>query len=132
MTYTFSQHSKDQLATCHDKLITLCYHVIKVHDFRVDIGHRGEKEQTLAYIKGASKMPWPNSKHNSIPSMAVDLLPYLGGKFIGWENKAQWAYFNGIVRGVASELGIAIRQGGDWNGDNNLKDGWDSPHIELI
>jgi peptidoglycan L-alanyl-D-glutamate endopeptidase CwlK len=43
------------------------------------------------------------------------------------------SYFAGFVKGVASQMGIPIRWGGDWNSDNNLKDNKfdDLPHFEL-
>ena len=42
-------------------------------------------------------------------------------------------YFAGFVKGIALMLGIPIRWGGDWNGNNDLKDNNfdDLPHFEL-
>lgn len=46
---------------------------------------------------------------------------------------ARWYYFGGYVCGVASELGIPVRWGGDWNGNRKVDDQTfhDLPHFEL-
>ena len=43
-------------------------------------------------------------------------------------------YFGGIVRGIALEMGIRIRWGGDWDGDHTLNDQNfnDLLHFEVI
>lgn len=45
---------------------------------------------------------------------------------------ARWYYFGGYVCGVADELGIGIRWGGDWNGNRAIDDQSfdDLPHFE--
>jgi hypothetical protein len=45
---------------------------------------------------------------------------------------ARWYYFGGYVCGVAEELGIPIRWGGDWNGNRQVDDQSfdDLPHFE--
>jgi hypothetical protein len=45
-------------------------------DFKILCGHREEKEQNEAFNKGNSKLKWPQSKHNSLPSLAVDIAPF--------------------------------------------------------
>ena len=57
---------------------------------------------------------------------------------IDYKDKERIIYFAGIVMGVAAKLyeegkiKHKIKWGGDWNMDNNLKDGWDWGHFELI
>lgn len=46
----------------------------------------------------------------------------------------RWYYFGGYVCGVADELGIAVRWGGDWDGDREIRDQSfnDLPHVERV
>lgn len=117
--------SAEKLATCHPDLIKL---ITAVRDdsrcpmlFTVTCGHRGEEEQNDAYARGASKVQWPNGKHNSFPSVAVDLAPhpYPSEEELE-ETTARLARF---VKIKAIELGIRINAGLDW--------GWDYFHFEL-
>jgi hypothetical protein len=45
----------------------------------------------------------------------------------------RWMHFCGYVKGVADTMGIPIRQGCDWNGNNIFTDQTfnDLPHCEL-
>jgi peptidoglycan LD-endopeptidase CwlK len=134
----FSQTSKDRLISCHSDLQILCNKLIERYDFAVICGHRGEEEQNKAFREGNSKLQWPNSKHNTEPSLAIDIVSYEDGR-LDW-SKTQSAYFAGRVMGTADELfaqGIMkhrIRPGVDWNNDNNIDDTkfWDSAHFEII
>lgn len=140
MTFKFSDHSLLQLKTLHPDLQTICSYVIQRHDFRIDVGHRGESDQNEAFRAGKSKLKFPQSKHNSNPSHAMDLLPFVGGKFIGWLELGQWRFFAGRVLGTADmlytmgEIGHRLRWGGDWDGDNDMRDNTfnDLPHFELL
>jgi peptidoglycan LD-endopeptidase CwlK len=133
----FSQTSLDRLKTCHRDLQVLFNHVILEYDCLIVCGQRGEKEQNDAFDKGHSKLRFPNSKHNSSPSMAVDVVPYEQG--IDW-GKLQSAHFAGYVKGIADQLyriGTIkhhIRFGIDWNSNNDIDDTtfWDANHFELI
>ena len=139
MPFSFSDHSKKQRATLHPDLQKICDTLIKFHDFRIQEGHRGKAAQDAAFSSGKSKLKFPNSKHNSTPSEAMDLLPFVNGAFIGWTDLAQWRYFAGQVVMCANMLFDAgqiktrLRWGGDWDGDNDLKDNTfnDLPHFEL-
>ena len=129
----FSFTSKERLATCHPDLQRLFNAVIKEVDCTIIEGHRGEERQNRFFLEGGSKVEWPDSKHNKVPSEGVDAGPYIWGKGLSWEPK-QCYYFAGIVKAKASELGIKIRWGGDWDGDNDVNDQKfnDLGHFELI
>lgn len=128
----FSQKSKDKLATCDDRLQTIFNLVVVDFDCTIIAGHRGESEQNALYNADPPKtqVKYPDSKHNSSPSKAVDVAPYP----IDWDDRERFSYFAGCVVTTARNLGIGIRWGGDWNGDNILKDNNfdDLPHFELI
>lgn len=102
-------------------------------DITVIQGHRSEKEQNEAYKAGKSKLKYPKSKHNSDPSRAVDIAPWVGGQ-IPWENEKYFYFMAGIVFTVSEDLGINIRWGGNWNSNENFDDQSfdDLVHFELV
>ena len=131
----FSAASLKQYNTLCEELQRVCDRVIQTFDFSIIEGFRNEQKQNLAYIKGFSKVKWPNGRHNKSPSDAMDLAPYP----IDWSNDAdairEFCYLAGFVVGIASELGIKLRWGGDWNSDRDLQDEKglrDWGHFEVI
>ena len=131
----FSERSRSNLAECHIDLQVIFNEVIKYFDCVVIEGHRPKEEQDAAYAKGMSKVKYPDSKHNTLPSMAVDALPFP----IDWKDTDRMKYFAGHVMGIAKLLKATgrithnLRWGGDWDGDTDLKDNsfMDLPHFEL-
>jgi len=125
----FGKVSLERLATCHPDLQKVFNKVIENVDCTIICGHRGEEEQNDAYRTGKSKEKWPNSKHNSSPSMAVDAAPFP----IDWNDRSRFYYFAGYVLATAHSLGVKLRLGADWDGDFDLKDQnfYDLPHFEL-
>ena len=130
----FSDSSLKRLGTCHPKLCALFLKVLKAHDCVIVCGHRNQEDQDKAYFDGKSKLRWPHSKHNSIPSMAVDVVPYDSVKKEPiWDNVKSLYFFAGIVKGIAQEMGVKVRFGGDWDGDNNFNQSFDDlVHWELM
>lgn len=122
--------SIDRLSTCHSDLRLLFGEVAKHYDLTIVCGHRTKEDQDEAFRTGKSKLKWPNGKHNQMPSLAVDAVPFP----IDWNDKMRFYHFIGYVRGVAAQLGIKIRCGADWDGDFDFKDQnfHDLPHFELI
>ena len=98
-------------------------------DCSILCGHRTKEEQN-ALPSTNTQVRYPNSKHNSLPSKAVDATPYPYDE----DDRERFSYFAGIVIGVGASMGVAIRWGGDWDKDNELKDnGFDDlMHFELI
>ena len=127
---SFSQTSKDNLATAEEPLQRLFNRVIKKFDCSVICGHRGREEQEKAFREGKSQARFGQSKHNHYPSRAVDVVPYP----IDWEDREYFARFAGYVQAVADDEGINIRWGGDWDMDNRSNDETfsDLPHFELM
>lgn len=93
-------------------------------------GHRGQEAQEEAVRTGRSKVSYPNGKHNSLPSKAVDVAPYP----IDWKDEKRFCYFAGVVVEKARAMGITLRWGGDWNRNTDLKDQsfHDLPHFEIV
>jgi peptidoglycan L-alanyl-D-glutamate endopeptidase CwlK len=118
---TLGKTSKARLMACHDDLKRLVEEVAKTHNITVLCGHRTQEEQNEAFTKGNYKAPWPKSKHNQLPSLAVDIAPYP----INWQNLQSFIDLSKVVKSVADDLGIKIIWGGDF------KSFKDMPHYEL-
>ena len=131
----FSRTSKKHLDTCHQDIQTIFNYVIQYFDCTIVCGRRSKEAQNRAYDDGFSKVRYPDSKHNSIPSMAVDAIPWP----IEWDNIKRMKYFAGYVMGMAKMLKKygAIEHdlitGLDWDNDTILKDTTfvDHPHFQL-
>jgi peptidoglycan L-alanyl-D-glutamate endopeptidase CwlK len=125
----FGKTSKKRLETCDSRLQEVLNEVIKHVDCSVLEGHRDKDRQNKLYEEGKTKVKYPNGRHNRQPSLAVDVTPYP----VDWEDRERQTLFAGFVIGVASQMGINLRWGGDWDQDfqvvNNRFD--DFPHFEL-
>ena len=128
----FGPGSRAQLATCHPELRRLFTEVIKHADCKVLEGRRTVEQQRINIAKGVS---WTmNSKH--IPetpdglSRAVDVIIYP----VDWEDWKKLYWFGGLVKGIATQLGVPLRWGGDWDSDQNLQEEkrLDLVHFELV
>ena len=119
---TFGRKSTERLTQAHPDLQHLFSEIIKTIDCSVLCGYRGKEEQEAAYRDGNSKLHFPDSKHNHLPSLAVDVAPYP----INWQNIERFKSFGEFVKKTAEELGIKIRWGGDF------KTWKDYPHYEII
>lgn len=82
--------------------------VIKHYDCSVTSGYRGKEKQNEYFQLGLSKVEYPNSKHNVMPSQAVDVVPYP----VDWEDWKRFYHFGGFVLGIAKSMKLEIRWGG--------------------
>jgi len=140
--YKFGRKSKQRLAQCHKNLQFLANEAIKVLDFSVVEGHRGEKRQNQLYVAKATKVKWDKSKHNKLPSEAYDVYPYpvvipdqkKQKKLEFAKNLARFYLLVGVFKALAFVYSIDIRCGADWDGDGEILDNTfdDICHIEII
>lgn len=139
--YKFSNTSLKRLNTCHPDLQRLANELIKHIDFTIIEGERSVEKQKSLVISGASKTM--NSKHIKDPktgkSHAFDIAIYP----IKWgdgslpsdiKDRHRNYAFAGFVLGVAAQLGIKLRWGGDWNDNWEFNDQSfdDVVHFELV
>ena len=132
----FSKVSCDRLDTCHEDLQLIFSEVVRLFDCSILEGHRGHDRQQLMFQKRLSQVEWPDSKHNPMPSMAVDVAPYP----IDWEDEGRFYMFAGWVMCVAmrlfekEEITHMLRWGGDWNRNWYTTDQsfFDGVHFELV
>jgi peptidoglycan L-alanyl-D-glutamate endopeptidase CwlK len=137
---SFSESSKNRLLTCDPRLQELLNEAIKIIDFTVIEGHRGQEAQDKAFREGKSKLRWPKGNHNALPSRAVDIAPVfydVAGK-IDWNDLVAFGRLMGYIQCLAVQRGIKLRFGLDWDGDfrsvNRDPDEsfFDAPHLELV
>lgn len=133
---SFGTDSLQKLNTCHADLQTLFHEVIKYFPCKVIAGNRNKADQDKAFTEKKSKLQFPNSKHNSMPSMAADVMPFP----VDWNDTNRMRYFAGYVMGIAAllkeqgKMAFSVRYGGDWDRDTQLKDNVfnDMVHFELV
>ena len=104
-----------------------------IMDFSIDCGFRTKAEQDRVFRLKRSKVQWPNSRHNHLPSKAMDLVPYVRGKS-SW-NKLHCCVLAGLILAAAAELGVKLRWGGNWDMDSEPitdQDFQDLVHFEEV
>lgn len=142
----FGATSRSNLAECHPDLQKLFNKVIEGWDCSIIDGKRTIEEQRKNVAKGVSQTM--DSKHlpqGDGTSHAADVMPYPFDwdkiekglqaikKADGGMEIAEVYAFQGFVKGVAFMMGIDLRQGYDWDGDEQFEDQTfnDLPHNEL-
>jgi peptidoglycan L-alanyl-D-glutamate endopeptidase CwlK len=140
--YLYSQRSLDNLATAHPLWTDIMTYVLEELgiDHSIICGHRGKEAQNQALADKVTTLAWPFSKHNQLPSLAIDAVPYP----ILWHHsntrtRAKYTQemirFVTIVQMVAKfKFGVTVRVGLDWDRDWSLMDNKfnDYPHMELV
>lgn len=131
--YRFSRRSTEQLQSCDPDLILLFNEALADSNCPSDMtileGHRGEARQNQMVAEGKSQLRWPKSRHNSFPSMAVDVAPYVGGG-VSWS----WPHYYPMaehIKGTWARLKAEGKVAGEleWGGDwRSFKDG---PHWQI-
>tara|TARA_R100000315_G_C5193362_1_gene112944 strand:+ start:451 stop:831 length:381 start_codon:yes stop_codon:yes gene_type:complete len=123
--YRFGKRSKARLKGVKPELVNVLNELVKIMDVTIIEGLRTEERQKQLVASGASKTKF--SKH--LEGKAVDLAPYP----IDWEDRDRFHYMGGMIRGIAKQLNVNVRWGGDWDSDGETKDnGFDDlVHVEL-
>lgn len=133
----FGARSESNLLSVHPKLVEVCRFVIQVYDFTVLCGHRDEEAQNATYPT-YTKVQWPNSKHNRLPSEAVDIWPWdpILHKLAPWTAIEEATMLAGHMLMAAYALDVKLRWGHDWNRNGVLWDEKgklvDRPHFEIF
>ena len=121
----FGKRSKERLRGVDTKLVNVLNELVKIMDVTIIEGLRSEQRQEKLLKAGSTKTKF--SKH--IEGKAVDLAPYP----IDWEDRDRFHYMGGMIRGIAKQLNVPVRWGGDWDGDGETKDNQfdDLVHVEI-
>lgn len=134
---SFGKKSKGLLETCDRRWINILNEVVKYYDCTIITGHRDKATQNQKYEEGTSELKWPNSKHNSFPSMAVDVAPWPIPEDWGdkeWKERTKFYELKAIIFYEAAKQNVKIRWGGDWDRDYDYTDNKfdDLVHFEII
>tara|TARA_R100000742_G_C4272134_1_gene91235 strand:+ start:893 stop:1273 length:381 start_codon:yes stop_codon:yes gene_type:complete len=123
--YKFGRRSRERLKGVDVRLVNVLNELIKMMDVTIIEGLRSAERQEELLAKGATKVRY--SKH--MEGKAVDLSPYP----IDWENRDGFYYMGGMIRGIAKQMGVNVRFGGDWDSDGDTKDNSfdDLVHVEI-
>lgn len=126
--YKFSKRSINNLNECHWILQEVAHEAIKLFDFTVIEGIRGEHDQNLYFNKGLTQKKFPQSAHNKNPSLAFDAVPFpVNWKDIPSFNKMGETLKKAfeIVSKRFNLKGVEFVWGGDY------KSFKDRPHFEI-
>ena len=133
MKYTWGDASRKRRAELDPRLQRIVDELLKYADVTIVCGYRGEEEQERLFREGKSKARWLQSKHNTYPSLAVDIQPY---PLPANENdlRAGLGYLAGLAMAIADAQGVRLRWGGDWNMNGSVADnGFDDLyHLEIV
>ena len=126
----FSDKSVSNLTTCDTRLQRLFQRVVRDFDCTILEGHRNKDRQNQMVEEGKSQVRWPGGKHNTLPSLAIDVTPYP----IVWDDRERQTLFAGFVLATAKAMGIDLRWGGDWDSDTEVGDNRfdDLVHFEIV
>ena len=134
---TFGKVSRERLDTCNYQLQKVMKLAIQrtFVDFGIAEGNRSLERQKELFAKGLTTKDGviTFSKHNSMPSMAVDIFGWVNGKEC--YTVAVMCYLAGVIQSCAAELNIPIRWGGNWDQDGEIitdQTFQDLPHFELV
>ena len=143
--WKYGERSSTKLMTVHPRLRMVAFRGLERSPYDIAIVHgwRGEEVQNALFDSRASTKRWPDSKHNRSEddeyelidqiSDAFDFAPWVNGK-IPWDETHIFACVAGCFFAAASELGVTLRWGGDWDGDGNTKEHklQDWGHMEIV
>ena len=107
------KRSKKRLEGVDSRLIALLERVCKYFDITVIEGKRSQERQNMLVEQGKSKTKF--GKH--VQGKAVDIAPYP----IDWKARDDFHYLGGFVLGIATQMGLNVRWGGDWS-DSSLSE----------
>tara|TARA_R110000744_G_scaffold8350_3_gene27841 strand:+ start:602 stop:1003 length:402 start_codon:yes stop_codon:yes gene_type:complete len=127
--YRFGKRSRERLSGVNVKLVNVLNELIKIMDVTIIEGVRSDEKQKEYFDKGKSKIDGITKKGQHQLGKAVDLAPYP----IDWNDRDTFYYMGGMIRGIAKQLNVNVRYGGDWDGDGKTKDNNfdDLVHIEI-
>ena len=107
-----------KLATCHPVLQEMALYIHQRQPIRVFTCHRSRAEQRKKKAEGRSTLEV--GKHNSVPSMAIDMVPYSGRGPIKWDDFTALYTMNGHAYGFMASKGaefykgFKLRFGAEW------------------
>jgi len=133
--YRLSQRSLDRLEGCDPKILKIVNLAITYTAIDFGIAHNGgfrsAEKQNKIFKDGASTKDGHEKRSKHQDGIAFDYLCY-DNNGVTW-NKHHYFMVYGAIHAAAEHLGIAIRWGGNWDGDSDFNDQNfnDYGHVEL-
>ena len=109
----FGKRSRERLRGVDAKLVNVLNEVVKYFDITIIEGQRSQERQNELVAQGKSKTKF--GKH--VLGKAVDMAPYP----IDWQARDDFHLLGGFVLGIASQMGVNVRWGGDWSSSSLYK-----------
>jgi len=119
--------------TLDPRLQNLCNEIlVEYSNISLLYGYRGRVLQNRLFQEKKSKLRFPDSKHNTRPSLAVDIAPWpypINDNILF----GALGFLGGIATVLARRDGLPLVWGGDWNVNGSMVDNTfnDYFHIEL-
>lgn len=108
-------YSPDRLLSVDKNLVALIQEASKKWEIIIVCGFRNREAQEKAFKEGKSKLQFPHSKHNVVPSKAVDVASYdIFQHKIDWSEKTCQElrdYIDEVARNMKIKLAPRI----DWD-----------------
>jgi peptidoglycan L-alanyl-D-glutamate endopeptidase CwlK len=135
----FSAVSLARLAGAHPLLQKIMHAALGKYDFTILQSQRGRADQEKAFRAGNTHAHFGQSAHNWDPAIALDVAPWP----IDWNDRGRFIALNKVIGcfdpatgygyGIAKDMKVPLRWGGDWNFNGILTDEHlvDLPHYEL-
>src|SRR6478736_2330599 len=96
MGYKFSQASLASRAKLLPCLQQVVDEAIKVIDFKILDATRGKAAQEKAFKQGNTEVHYPNSAHNYVPALAMDLFPAP----YDWDNRQSFINLSKVILAI--------------------------------
>lgn len=132
--FKLGKRSEERLVGVNPSLVAVVRRAIELStvDFTVLEGKRTLARQQELFDQGRTKpgkiVTWTmKSKH--LDGDAVDLVPFP----VDWNDTKKFDAIAKAMFAAASELGVKLRWGADWDGDGKPREKgeYDSPHFEI-
>lgn len=139
--YKWGTNSRKILDTCHPIIRATFTEALSLGlvDITASEGFRHRERQNDLFERGKSKVSWPDSRHNSMPSEAIDAYPFVNGKVsYDWNH---CIFLAGIIQSVSKRMFQTqvldgwLRWGGNWDMDGEPitdQDFQDLGHFEIV
>ncbi|MBN9219533.1 MAG: hypothetical protein J0I79_16430 [Mesorhizobium sp.] len=132
MTYAFGPISEARLKDLHPDLVRVYRRAMswQLLDFMI---LETVRTQAAANDNAAKGTGIKSSKHLRQPdgfAHACDAVPYP----VDWKDTKRFDFLAGVIAAAAKVEDVAVRWGGNWDGDNDFHDNSleDLPHFELV
>lgn len=103
--FILSPASRRRYEQLDPRLQLIVDEALQEFNFGISCGFRNYADQEQAVREGKSDCHWPDSKHNRIPSMAMDCYPVP----LDWKDLERFKAMNAVFERIAANHNIPIK-----------------------